>query len=165
MMGDQDALSALLASRQFASIPLVKLQHCTEILQHHGPGAYGLAQRWSNVAHGMPPLIHAMGSIKPWRMPEHPSLFRDPSNYYERTYLELSPYVHFARSYIDALMENSSWLENQTWTSRLGALLSLNRPWLKGALQGSLHRIWYSLSGLQAFTRSIGGLFSSRSRE
>jgi hypothetical protein len=103
MLGDQDALSGLLASQMFASVPLRKLCHSTEILQHHGAGAYGLVQRWSNVVHGMPPLIHAMGSIKPWRAPGHPSLLRDSASYYERTYLELSPYVHYARAYKDAL--------------------------------------------------------------
>jgi hypothetical protein len=143
MLGDQDALSAQLASRQFASIPVRKLMHCTEILQHHGAGAYGLAQRWSNIIHGMPPLIHAMGTVKPWRMPEHPNLLREPRNYYERTYLELSPYVHFARSYRAALMEDCTWLDNRTLTSRFGSLASLNRPWLKGAVQGALHRAWF----------------------
>jgi hypothetical protein len=151
MLSDQDALSALLASRPFASIPLRKLMHCTEILQHHGAGAYGLAQRWANITQGMPPLIHAMGSTKPWRMPEHPNLLREPRNYYERTYLELSPYVHFARSYRAALMEESTWLDNRTLASRVGSLASLNRPWLKGAVQGTLHRAW-SLSRLRSLT-------------
>jgi hypothetical protein len=162
MLSDQDALSALLASRQFASTPLRKLMHCTEILQHHGAGAYGLAQRWSNISHGMPPLIHAMGSVKPWRMPEHPSLLRDPRSYYERTYLELSPYVHFARSYKAALMESSAWLENRTLASRFGSLASLNRPWLKGSVQGVLHRAWY-FSGLRSWTKPIAGPPASRS--
>jgi hypothetical protein len=164
MLGDQDALSALLASRQFVSISIQKLEHCREILQHHGPGAYGLAQRWSNLVHGMPPLIHAMGSMKPWRMPEHPRLLQDPGIYYERTYLELSPYVHFARSYGGALMEKATWLENHTWTSRLGSLMSLNRPWLKGGLQGTLHRTWSAVSGRRIFAKSIQWLSASRPR-
>jgi hypothetical protein len=154
MLSDQDALSALLASRQFSSIPVRKLQHSTEILQHHGAGAYGLIQRWSNVVHGMPPLIHAMGSTKPWRMPHRPSLLREPRAFYERTYLELSPYVHFARSYRTALMENCTWLDNQTFTSRFGSLVSFNRPWLKGTIQGALHRAW-SLSALRSLAKSV----------
>ncbi len=163
MLGDQDALSALLASQQFASVPLRKLLHCTEILQHHGPGAYGLAQRWSNLAHGMPPLIHAMGSIKPWRMREHPSLVRNSGDYYERTYLELSPYVHFAQFYRDALLESSTWLDTQTFMSRMSSLASFNRPWLKGASQGILHRAWAS-SRLRSLTQSIAKRAFSGSR-
>ena len=154
MLGDQDGLSALLASREFMDTPVRKLAHCTEILQHHGPGApYGPVQRWSNLAHGMPPLVHAMGSVKPWRMPEHPRLLAELGSYYERTYLELSPYVHFARSYKTALMEDSTWLENQTLTSRIGSLASLNRPWLKGAVQATMHRAWWRLSGLRIFAK------------
>jgi hypothetical protein len=158
MLGDQDALSALLASRQFSSIPVRKLAHCSEILQHHGPGAYGVAQRWTNLAHGMPPLIHAMGSVKPWRMPEHPRLLGNLGDYYERTYLELSPYVHFARFYRAALMESSTWLENQTWTSRIGSLLSLNRPWLKGLAQAAVHRAWWQLTGLRKFAKWVASV-------
>jgi hypothetical protein len=143
MLSDQDALSALLASLPFASIPIRKLMHATEILQHHGAGAYGPTQRLSNITRGMPPLLHAMGTVKPWRMTEHPNFLRDTRSYYERTYLELSPYVHFARAYREALKEDCSWLENRTLSSRIGTLASLNRPWLKGALQSTLHRAWF----------------------
>ena len=76
MLGDQDAMSALLASQEFCNIPVKRLMHSLEILQHHGAGAYGPLERWSNLIHGMPPLIHAMGTVKPWKMSEHPGLLR-----------------------------------------------------------------------------------------
>jgi hypothetical protein len=140
ILSDQDGLSAVLASQEFATIPVIRLRHATQILQHHGAGAYGLAQRWSNLTHGMPPLIHAMGSVKPWRMPERPGLFRSPRDYYERTYLELSPYVHFARQYRTLLDEESDWLNIRTVSGKLGSLTAFNRPELKGSIQASIHR-------------------------
>lgn len=140
MLGDQDGLSALLASEKFATIPVVKLKHATQILQHHGAGAYGPLQRFSNLVKGMPPLIHAMGSIKPWNMPSHPAMIRESRAYYERMYLELSPYVHFARQYREELEEQADWLNVRTLPGRVGSLVALNRPAVKGIFQASLHR-------------------------
>jgi hypothetical protein len=140
LLSDQDALSALLASKQFAAIPVIRLAHSREILQHHGAGAYRLKHRWSNLKEGMPLLIHAMGSVKPWRMPDRPSLFRSMRDYYERTYLELSPYVHYARQYRPYLEEETPWLDNQTIAGRVGSVMAFNRPQLKGVCQATLHR-------------------------
>jgi hypothetical protein len=141
MLGDQDVLSALLASQEFSSIPVRRLMHSVEILQHHGAGAYGPAQRWANMIHGMPPLIHAMGSVKPWKMAERPGLLASPRDYYERTYLELSPYAHFARKYRFLLDEEAGWLEVRTLAGIMGTLTAFNWPVLKGLVQATLHRV------------------------
>jgi hypothetical protein len=140
MLSDQDGLSALLASEKFANIPVVELKHASQILQHHGAGAYGPMQRYSNLIAGMPPLIHAMGTTKPWNMPEHPTIIRESRAYYERVYLELSPYVHFARQYRNDLEERADWLSIRTLPGRAGSLVALNHPALKGIVQASLHR-------------------------
>jgi hypothetical protein len=140
LLSDQDALSALLASEEFATIPVVRLAHSKDILQHHGAGAYGPKHRWCNLTRGMPPLIHAMGTVKPWQMPVRPSLFRSPRDYYERNYLELSPYVHYARQYRSRLDENTSWLDIRTFSGLVGSLVTVNQPPLKGAVQAILHR-------------------------
>jgi hypothetical protein len=140
MLGDQDALSALLASKEFCYIPVKRLMHTNEILQHHGAGAYGPMQRWSNLIHGMPPLIHAMGTVKPWKMPERPGLLSSPRDYYERTYLELSPYVHSARQYRSELEEDAGWLDTRTFAAMVGTLAAFNWPALKGLVQATLHR-------------------------
>jgi hypothetical protein len=141
MLSDQDALSALLASVDFKDIVLHKLLHPSDVLQHHGAGAYGLLHRWQNLRTGLPPLLHAMGSVKPWRAPTHPHLLRQPRAYYERTYLELSPYVHLARQYRPLLNDECDWMDIQTFAGNLGSLATLNNPYLKGALQATLHRI------------------------
>jgi hypothetical protein len=140
LLGDQDALSALLASQEFAAVPVARLRHAQDILQHHGAGAYRVKHRWSNLKQGMPLLLHAMGTVKPWRMPDRPSLFCSMRDYYERTYLELSPYVHYARQYRSQLDEDTRWLETQTFTGRVGSIMALNRPELKGVCQATLHR-------------------------
>ena len=52
LLSDQDALSALLASDRFAAIPVRRLAHSTDILQHHGAGAYRINHRWSKPEKG-----------------------------------------------------------------------------------------------------------------
>ena len=140
MLGDQDVLSALMASREFASVPVRRLLHSKEILQHHGAGAYGPIQRWSNLLHGMPPLIHAMGTVKPWNMPENPGVVSSPRDYYERAYLELSPYVHIARQFRHDLDEELGWLDVRTGYGVAGTLIAFDHPALKGLTQATLHR-------------------------
>ena len=145
ILSDQDALSALLASARFQHIPVCALHHSTQIIQHHGAGAYGLRHRWLNLKSNLPPLIHAMGTVKPWKAPNHPNLISSPRNYYERMYLELSPYVHVARQYRPSLDEETEWMEVQTMAAKVDSLIALGHPCLKGALQATLHR---TLAGL-----------------
>lgn len=161
MLGDQDALSALLASEEFSSIPVRRLKHPTEILQHHGAAAYGPVQRGLNILHGMPPLIHAMGSVKPWNMPDRPHVLRSPSDYYERCYLELSPYVHLARRFRAALEEGVGWLEIRTLYGMAGTVAACNRPSLKGLMQSALHQAARALGARARMARTpVSGLSS-----
>ncbi len=140
LLSDQDALSALLASTRFQDIPVHALRHSAEILQHHGAGAYGLKHRWQNLRSNLPPLIHAMGTVKPWKAPHHPKLTSRLRDYYERMYLELSPYVHVARQYRSSLEEKTEWMDVQTAAGRFDSGIALDNPCLKGALQATLHR-------------------------
>jgi hypothetical protein len=145
MLSDQDALSALLASADFKDIAVRRLSHGSEILQHHGAGAYGLRQRWQNLTDGLPPLLHAMGSVKPWQATSHPRFLTNPRDYYERNYLELSPYLHVAREYRSLIGDETSWMDIQTLTGKLGSLTALNHPSLKGLFQATVHRIFRRL--------------------
>lgn len=63
-----------------------------------------------------------------------------PRDYYERVYLELSPYVHSARQFRSVLEEEAGWLDIRTWYGAAGTLLALNRPSLKGFTQAAIHR-------------------------
>jgi hypothetical protein len=146
-LGDQDGLSALLASDKFSSIPVKRLKHPTEILQHHGAGAYSLPERCQTLRSGLPPLLHAMGGVKPWHMAPRPGLLREFRAYYERYYLELSPYLHAARQYSDQLGENYDWLRISTSFAKISHLASFGSPCLQGLAQASLHRAAMYLPG------------------
>lgn len=148
MLGDQDALSAIVASATYRDVSIRRLRHTAEILQHHGAGAYGPAQRWTNLRSGLPPILHAMGAVKPWRAVSHPKPFTNFREYYERAYLELSPYVHVARHYGSLLEEDTDWMELHTIAGRIGTLLAVDHPCLKGIMQATLHRVSHYLRAL-----------------
>jgi hypothetical protein len=72
---DQDALSALLASEEFANHPCGPagtFERYSPAPRRRGLWARAPMARWSNVKQGMPVLIHAMGSVNPWIMPDRP---------------------------------------------------------------------------------------------
>ncbi len=153
MLSDQDIISALLASKNFSHFPVKRLQHPQEILQHHGAGAYGFSERLITLTNGLPPFIHAMGTIKPWQIVDeevmikklelaHKSrLLQILRIYYEQFYIELSPYVHLAQQYRETMEEPDSWLVNHSPAVSLSMLLSGNHPSLKGAIQASVHQM------------------------
>jgi len=74
-------------------------------------------------------------------MPKQPRPLQSPRDYYERTYLELSPYLHFARKYLSLLDEDSDWLKVSTLSGRIGTILGMNHPALKGTVQSVIHRM------------------------
>ena len=155
MLGDQDVLSAVLASKEFSHFPVKRLKCGEEILQHHGAGAYGLTQRWLTFFNGLPPFIHAMGSVKPWQMNDNEfmvqklelisksSLTQNIRLLYEKNYLELSPYVHLARQYQSSVNEPTEWMDKSTLLGKFSQFLSFNHPSLKGSVQAGLHQLLF----------------------
>lgn len=144
MLGDQDALSALLGAREWQpTCPLVLLRHPVDVLHHHGAGAFSYQQRRAmGSAAGLPSLLHAMGSTKPWMIPSHVSIWRSPRQYYERAYLETSPYVVKARGYREVLTTSPiPWLESQTLPARLSLWWAEGDPVTAGTFQALLHNL------------------------
>jgi len=93
--GDQDALSALLGSKDYSDVALAFLQNGVQIAQCHEAGGYSWQHRIVNVLRGCPPLVHAQGK-KPW-LQEGRAL----------VYLDVSPYKLVAFRYKDDI-----WIQN-----------------------------------------------------
>lgn len=139
MISDQDALSALLASDHFSTVPVRRLKHPSEILQHHGAHAYGPRRRFEVLRSGMPPILHAMGASKPWTVEDLP--YHGARMWWERLFQELSPYTHIARGYKPLLDPNErQWLERQTIAGNVCRWISRDND----ALRGFTHAMIYS---------------------
>ena len=97
MIGDQDVLTALLSSPEFATLPLVYLRRGSDIVQYFGPPGYTTLERLSDLRTGLPPFVHEQGGGKPWHLDGgRPDGLRSAI---DRLYSELSPYRHCAGDY------------------------------------------------------------------
>jgi hypothetical protein len=121
MITDQDVLTALLGSADFADVPLLLLKRGVNIAQCFGAGGFTPWERIRCLASGLPPLVHAMGT-KPWeREPNPPKLRLSASGlreYLEFLHLELNPYNALARHYRSAAQEKLSWSDLVTMPAR-----------------------------------------------
>jgi len=138
MQGDQDVLTALLGAKPFSDCPVVFLKRGREIVQSIGPAGYTLGERFQNVGRGLPCLIHCV-EPKPWALRSPSGCQQRLKAYYERSYLDLCPYVWVARQYQDQLDEDLPGLQAQTWVGRLGRLLALGEPNLQGLPHAIIH--------------------------
>jgi hypothetical protein len=109
MISDQDVLTALLASEEFATVPLRILLRGKDIVQYFGPYGYTLRERFAHVTGHRPAFIHSQGA-KPWLWTERNAKRRSARNYLYDLYVELSPYTLTARKYRRALSEPSPWM-------------------------------------------------------
>lgn len=91
MQGDQDVLTALLASDTFADVPFHLLVEGEDIAQCIDSLGFRTPSRLRAAVFGLPPMIHALGE-KPWRGNRHLSA-------------ELSPYCAVAAQYASELPE------------------------------------------------------------
>jgi hypothetical protein len=110
MIGDQDVLTALLASEEYANVPLKVLKRGKDIIQYFGAHGYTISERLSNVLFGGPSFIHSQGP-KPWI---HDWQHRAPKSVRrtcETLYLDLSPYTLTAWKYRDSLDSDTSWMQ------------------------------------------------------
>ncbi len=118
LIGDQDVLTALLGSRDFAHLPVRLLKRGTDIVQSFDASTYTMGERLGNGFSRLPPLVHAQRQ-KPWQLQTKPSLARNPQQYYHFVFLELAPYTHVARRYRDLLGEPTEWMTVRTLPARV----------------------------------------------
>lgn len=126
MMGDQEVLTALLASERFAGVPLRILRRGRDLIQYLGTVGYTVRERIGHLA-GLPPIIHSQG-YKPWWP------FTPATTGYDRLlnlYKMLTPYRLVAREYRDDLVE-TAWLDAPTPLSQLLTLSAFGKPQLVG---------------------------------
>jgi hypothetical protein len=110
MHSDQEVLTALLCSDEFAAVPLKILRRGKDIIQYFGPYGYTLAERFRHLAGCCPAFIHSQGP-KPWLWTAYTKSMQSGSkDYLHKLYLELSPYTLAARRYRGNLREPASWM-------------------------------------------------------
>jgi hypothetical protein len=131
MLGDQDVLTALLGSQEFAHLQLKILMRGKDIIQFDGVYGYSIAERITNLLHDGPSFVHS-GAGKPWA--EKWGLNSKPvlRDYIKTVYLDLSPYTVSALQFKNELETDTTWMEPHFGLSRFLRILGLNRTPLVG---------------------------------
>lgn len=113
LAGDQEVLTALLASDHFAALPVHYLRRGRHIVQFFGTAGYTVRERIGHLFSTPPYFVHSQG-FRPW----WPSLDPAGGRKFATLYTAMSPYTASAHRYVDAL-EDPSWLKPPTPLARL----------------------------------------------
>jgi hypothetical protein len=126
LLGDQDALTALLGSRDFTHLRYSLLKRGADIVQCFDSGSFSPAERYAAVTSrgAGPVLLHAMGG-KPWdgfsslRAGRRMALTRP----FGEAHRQLSPYTREAARYVAELPGELDWTAMAGWPAVLSKLL------------------------------------------
>jgi hypothetical protein len=105
MVSDQDVLTALLGSAEFADLEVRLLRRGLDIAQCAGPAGVTPTERLATLGDRSPALYHSVG-VKPWQHGEswrYGTTWRSRARArYEDLHLRLSPYTAVARAFAPA---------------------------------------------------------------
>jgi hypothetical protein len=131
MRGDQDVLTALLTSTEFAHVPLRVLRRGKDIVQFDGVWGYTTAERLQSLLGDGPAFIHSMGT-KPWVAPWKSERPNDLTEYLKMVYLDVSPYTLSAAKFREDLGCDTNWMSAHYKFSAMLRALAMQHPALAG---------------------------------
>jgi lipopolysaccharide biosynthesis glycosyltransferase len=131
MQGDQDVLTALLTSTEFAHVPLKTLRRGTDIVQFDGVWGYTTAERLRNLLGNRPTFIHSMG-CKPWVAHWEPERPHGLIEYLKMVYLDVSPYTLSSARFKRDLGCDTDWMRAHYKLSSILRFLAMQHPTLTG---------------------------------
>lgn len=131
MQGDQDVLTALLTSTEFADIPVRTLRRGKHIVQFDGVWGYTTAERTRNLLGDGPTFIHSMG-CKPWVAHWKSERCNDLREYLKMVYLDVSPYTLSSAKFRSDLGCDTNWMSAHYKFSIILRSLAMQHPALTG---------------------------------
>lgn len=149
MLGDQDVLTALLTSEEFAQIPLHILRRGQHIIQFDGVYGYTVAERMRNLLGDGPAFVHS-GAGKPWSEGWDLGTEKVLREYIKKVYLDLSPYTLSALRFKQKMGCQTEWMEAHYMLSRILRIVGMQYSPLVGfpmAVFADLARIANRLRG------------------
>lgn len=157
MVGDQDSLTALLGSTEFADVPLELLERGVDILQCFGASGFTPTERLRSLFSKTKPMfVHAIAR-RPWNRSALPSeiwqvdepFTQRLRSYLDYLHLELCPYLDLASEYREQLGEDAAWMTLKSKPAKILRRLSLGNS----ALQA------FPLALFEAIVRHLRRLF------
>ena len=131
MQGDQDVLTALLTSTEFAHIPLKTLRRSKHIVQFDGVWGYTTGERLRNLLGDGPTFIHCMG-CKPWVARWNSERGNGLIEYLKMVYVDVSPYTLSSAKFKEHLGCDTNWIGAHYKFSAILRSLAMQHPVLAG---------------------------------
>ncbi len=128
---DQELLTALLGSEEFAHLPVFVFRNGTSLVHGGGALAHSLTARLRGLLRWKPFFIHAPGT-KPWVILPPNAQHQEKFWELRRLLQEISPYVAEAKQYADTIDMPAPWLEWRTCKGRCLNAISLGHPSIRG---------------------------------
>lgn len=156
MLGDQDVLTALLTSKEFAEIPIHILRKGKQILQFNGIYGYTVAERIGNLLGDNPAFIHSFAG-KPWSeqwgVERSDGLRKYIREYIKKVYLDLSPYTLSVTQFKAELGCETKWMGPHYVLSRFLRALGAGYPELVGLPIAALADLGRVVKSIRKATR------------
>jgi hypothetical protein len=155
-LGGQDALNALLGSREFGHIPIHWIRAGRDVIHSGGALAYSLSERLAGLFRRIPPFVHGQGTKLWWAFDEN-SLKENRNSwwFFRRLLLETSPYFAEAKKYRNRIGMPSPWMEYRTSFGRVNRYLGLGHFAFRGLPLTLAATIIDRLSGWRPGTRVL----------
>jgi hypothetical protein len=131
LLGDQDVLTALLASKYFSDTPISILKRGKHIIQFNGIYGYTVAERIGNLLQGGPTFVHTPGG-KPWSQEWRRQSSAGLSEFIKSINLDLSPYTLSALRFKNDLGSDVTWMGSHHVLSGVLRKLGMSHPALAG---------------------------------
>jgi hypothetical protein len=131
MLGDQDVLTAVLTSKEFAQVPIRILYRGKHAIQFDGVYGYTVSERIRNLLGNGPVLIHS-GASKPWTVAWNQTGSSTLRDYIKMVYLDLSPYTIAALGMRNELGGDTGWMDSHYRLSFIQRVFGFGNPALTG---------------------------------
>jgi hypothetical protein len=129
--GDQDVLTALLASSEFSHVQIFTFKRGCQIIQFMGLHGYTLSDRFWSIIFGIPAFIHAQAQ-KPWIAFRHEERHVSCAASVRAIYADVSPYTLSAIRYRQQLEDGTQWMDAHFLLSRILRIAGFWYPPLVG---------------------------------
>ena len=113
LLSDQDIMTGMLGSAEFADHPVHMLPHGKDVIHCGGALGFSLMERLQGLVRPLPTFLHAIGG-KPWVLMGMNNPASDRGARFRRLLQEVSPYVAYVRRYRDLVDEDVAWMNFKT---------------------------------------------------
>lgn len=146
LLSDQDLMTGMLGSAEFADHPVHMLPHGKDVIHCGGALGFSLMERLQGPVRPLPTFLHAIGG-KPWVLMGMNNPASDRGARFRRLLQEVSPYVAYVRRYRDLVDEDVAWMNFKTLPGVILRAAGFGHWALRGLPVTAAATLWRAVRG------------------